>query len=244
MNLFKSKKEIEKGKGKDVVLNHNFRKYTNSKGITIYVDEIFTTIYNSEYKKIFNGNSNNTVDTFNIFGDFILYKNFIFDFNITTIFTGVDTIDSIDEYKYDIFVVNERYSNNTYVLDLNMNIIVYDVKLFINDEYLIFNTYEQFTLFDIKNRKNIISFDDYDSINNDRFIIKDFSGKYGIIKSNGDFIVNCIYDDINVIQNKLTFTINNKYGLMDFDGVIIISPSFDKIIFDKGNYLVYNVIKL
>jgi len=236
MKLFKSKKE------KDMNLKYNFRKYTNSRAVTIYFDEKLNIIYNSEYKEIFN--CKDTTNKIEIFGDFILFENYIFDYNINTIFTGYNYVRGINECKYDIYVVDEKYYNNAYILDSNMNVIVYDVKYIINDEYLIFENGKQFTLFDIKNRKNIISFDDYDSINNDRFIIKDFSGKYGIIKGNGDFIVNCIYDDIKVVENKLTFTINNKYGLMDFDGVIIIAPLYDKIIFDKGNYLGCNIINL
>lgn len=57
----------------------------------------------------------------------------------------------------------------------------------------------------------------------------------GIIKSNGDIIVECIYDSINdsssVFDTDISFTVckDNKYGLIDYKGDFILNLEYDYI---------------
>jgi len=173
--------------------------------------------------------------------DFIIYKEKIYDYNFNIKYVSDSHIYNIEKDKYNNFKIQYRYHYNNEILDSNFNSILKD-GCFLDDKYLIYFDYKNIRsknniLYDLENKKDIINFNDYDIINNDRIIIGNFNNYYGLINKKGETIVECVYDDITQLNNKLQFKKSNKYGLMNLDGKIIIEPIYDDVLFENSKFI-------
>ncbi len=66
--------------------------------------------------------------------------------------------------------------------------------------------------------------------------VKQKNNKWGIIKSNGDIVSTCIYDDVISIamgaedqEELIAVRINNKFGYINLDGTEVIPVEYDRI---------------
>ncbi|MFN6379273.1 MAG: WG repeat-containing protein [Flavobacteriales bacterium] len=60
------------------------------------------------------------------------------------------------------------------------------------------------------------------------FLVKR-DGKFGVINSKGEFIIDMVYDDLMVMEDFVVFKVNSFYGLMDMNFKVILMPEFTKI---------------
>ena len=57
-----------------------------------------------------------------------------------------------------------------------------------------------------------------------------FSGtQYGVALHNGEIILEAIYDNIHIERHSIIFSLNGKFGALDFNGKTIVSMEFDHV---------------
>ena len=71
------------------------------------------------------------------------------------------------------------------------------------------------------------------------FLAISSNDKWGVVSQANKRIVNFLYDNISIIQDKLVVAKDSKIGVLDVDGSILITPSYNKIecvTIDDGTY--------
>ena len=79
------------------------------------------------------------------------------------------------------------------------------------------------------NEKGIKVFEGKAKILSDLFLAISSNDKWGVVSQANKRIVNFLYDGISIIQDKLIVAKDSKIGVLDADGGILITPSYNKI---------------
>ena len=89
------------------------------------------------------------------------------------------------------------------------------------------------------NKKGIKVFEGKAKILSDLYLAISSNDKWGVVSQSNKRIVNFLYDCISIIQDKLIVAKDSKIGVLDTDGSILITPSYNKIecvTIDDGTY--------
>jgi hypothetical protein len=67
-------------------------------------------------------------------------------------------------------------------------------------------------------------------------------GKYGLINSDGEFVVPCIYEKMSKYTkgSVVEVRLNGKWGVVDLSNNTIVEPIYDEVFVD-GNYIVVTI---
>ena len=79
------------------------------------------------------------------------------------------------------------------------------------------------------NRQGVLVYEGEGKALSSELIAVKSNDKWGVITNLNKKIVNYIYDNIDAIQDKIVVTKDNKIGVLDYDGSIIINPSYNRI---------------
>ena len=79
------------------------------------------------------------------------------------------------------------------------------------------------------NKKGIKVFEGKAKILSDLYLAISSNDKWGVVSQSNKRIVNFLYDCISIIQDKLIVAKDSKIGVLDTDGSILITPSYNKI---------------
>ena len=76
-----------------------------------------------------------------------------------------------------------------------------------------------------------------------RSIVQALDGKYGVIDNEGQFVVDPIYDSLEMayFEGLLSVRVNNKWGFLDLNGTIAIAPEYDAVRFFQQGLAAANV---
>lgn len=83
--------------------------------------------------------------------------------------------------------------------------------------------------------KSVGNFDRFDSFHYGEwnsfapFIIVEKQGKYGVTDELGNIMVKTFYDGIGIFDDRILYILNNKYGLLDFNGRLVTLPEYNYI---------------
>lgn len=133
---------------------------------------------------------------------------------------------------YAILITYKENDQRTYeVLNTNNGSIT---KLNINDLYI-----ESYSSILNEDMKDINA----DSIN--YFKVSNNTNKYGLIDHNGNIIIDIIYDDITIFNDKyIIASNNNKYGIVNLKNEEIIPFEYDKITYIENYIILYKNNKI
>ena len=124
-----------------------------------------------------------------------------------------------------IIVPNSKEDVFLYTFDVNYDEGTYKTKAINSKNEGIFTNYEQVeAISSVDENQNLI----YDG----KALKVQNGGKYGLINMEGNEILACEYDSINLlqgVQNTLIVSKDGNYGIADNEGKIIIPPSYSEI---------------
>lgn len=76
---------------------------------------------------------------------------------------------------------------------------------------------------------------------NDLVIIKNDEGKMGVASDGGEFLVECAYDSIKTVGNKLSLSLSGKAKIYDYTTKQFTGQEFDRVIESAGDYLLVEI---
>ena len=146
---------------------------------------------------------------------------------------SINTLNNLAEYW------SNRFTENGYKIETEDNFN--NLKAILYDMIVVENEKEEYGVISLKDGTEILTckYEDIEFIESTQEFFVTNVGKQGVVTKDGNIKIECLYDEISILDKDLTLylaTLNGKKGILDKTGKILIKIEYDQIGVDSSLY--------